>query len=336
MKHSFKKFELSIIFKLSALIFSIALAIVILLFAFATYFTSNQASYESHKILFIGLILIVLIIFVVAVFIMHHYLKPIKQLSDGVNEVRKGNLDKIIPVNSKDELGQLANAYNMMTLELKQMIQAREQLLYDVSHELRTPLTNSKLALEMMSDSKERESILEDINEMELMINELLESARLNNANFNIELLDVSVKKIVDSTIIKYYKSNTSIVVNPIDLNISIKADELRIISVIKNLIDNSLKYSNRDNVKVIISVADLGNKINIEIEDFGPGIEPEKLPFVFEPFYKQDSSRSKHIGGYGLGLHLCKKIIEAHNGEITIINKSEKSGIIVRISFNK
>ena len=336
MKHKIGNIKNSIILKFSALIFSIAFAIVVLLFAFSALFLTEPMPTQSHQGLFIGLIVIVAVIFFIALIIMHHYLKPLIHLSDGVNEIRKGNLDNKIPVKSKDEFGQLADVFNKMTTDLKQMIQAKEQLLYDVSHELRTPLTNSKLALEMIPDSNEKESVMDEIGEMEKMINELLESARINSSVFKLKLVKVGVKVLVSKTISKYFKETNRIRVSLISPDLTISVDETGIITVLKNLIDNSIKYSSNKDIPIEINVIDRKDQIIIQIEDSGTGIPEEKLPFIFEPFYRLDNSRSKQSGGYGLGLHLCKKIMDVHSAQVSIANKTKETGIIAKMIFKK
>lgn len=336
MKHKIGNIKNSIILKFTALIFLIAVSIVVLLFVFAAVFFTDPTAIQSHKLLFGGLIVIVIIIFFVALIIMHHYLSPIIQLSNGVNEIRKGNLEHKIPVKSKDEFGQLAEAFNKMTSDIKQMIQAKEQLLYDVSHELRTPLTNSKLALEMLPDSPEKRSIIEDIGEVETMINELLESAKLNSSTFELDLKNVYVKDLISKTISKYFKDTNRLKVSPISPELSIIVDEKRIITVLKNLIDNSLKYTPSNDSPVEIDVINRRDQLIIQLEDSGSGIPEEKLPYIFEPFYRTDNSRTKKTGGYGLGLHLCKRIMDVHDAGLNIFNKTHERGIVAQIIFNK
>jgi len=336
MKHKLGSIKNSIILKFSTLIFLIAIAVVVLLFVFAAVFFTDPTEIQSHKLLFGGLIVIVIIIFFVALIVMHHYLSPIIQLSNGVSEVRKGNLDNKIPVKSKDELGRLADAFNKMTSDIKQMIQAKEQLLYDVSHELRTPLTNSKLALEMLPDSDEKKSIIEDVGEVETMINELLESARMNSSTFELDLKNVNVKDLVSNTISRYFKDIDRLKVSPISSDLYILVDEPRIVTVLKNLIDNSLKYSSGKDIPIEIDVINRNNQLIIQVEDSGAGIPEEKLPYIFEPFYRTDNSRAKKTGGYGLGLHLCKRIMDVHDATLKIFNKTSESGIVAQMIFTK
>jgi two-component system sensor histidine kinase CpxA len=139
-----------------------------------------------HKVLLgIGAIFSVLAIAYVYV---RHMLNPVKKLIIGVNEVAKGNFDVIIPVSSHDEFGMLTESFNRMIESIRRMISQKKQLLYDVSHELRSPLTRIKIALEMLPESASRQDIAGDIIEMETMIDELLEAARLEQSGTALQL----------------------------------------------------------------------------------------------------------------------------------------------------
>ncbi len=323
----------SIILKVSFILAFLAIAVIIMLYFFSDIIMSVNIDKKLHHFFLLIFIFLVILAFLVAFVLFHHYLKPVKILTEAVNEIKKGNLDKKINITGHDEFGRLAEAFNAMTAELKKMVKAREQLLLDVSHELRTPVTRSKLALEMLPDSKEKFSVIDDIKEMEIMITEILETARMDN-NLTLNIKELHVNDLISKTLSSFETEKDRIKVNPVSEKILIQADESRIIIVLRNIIENSLKYSKGDNRQIEISVIDRPETILIQVEDFGLGIPEDKLPFVFEPFYRADDSRSKRTGGYGLGLHLCKRIMDAHHAEINIQNKLSGSGVIVSMSF--
>lgn len=322
--------------KLALVLIILALSIIIMLFGFSDLVMSTSVDRRLHHFFLLLLIFLVIIVFIIAATIIHHFLIPVKRLTDAVNEIKKGNLDKKVIVKGHDEFSRLADAFNSMTAALKKMIQAREQLLLDVSHELRTPITRSKLAIEMMPDSKEKNSVIEDIREMEMMITDILETARLKNDDNVLNFRDVFILQLIQKTLSSFEKEKDKLKVNPVSDKLKIKVDEGRIMIVLRNIIENSIKYSPAGKGQIEISVFDQKEEIIIQIEDFGHGIPEDKLPFVFEPFYRVDDSRSKRSGGYGLGLHLCKRIMEVHGAEITIRNKQSGNGIIVCLSFKK
>jgi signal transduction histidine kinase len=333
-KRFIKYIHNSFLHKLLGIIFLLAACVLLLIYFFSNIIFLNA---QHHFIFF--LMITVVIVFTFAAFIMHQVIKPIHELERGVKELTKGNLNVELKVASKDEIGKIASAFNQMTVELRKMIKAREQLLLDVSHELRSPITRAKLALEIMIDSKEKDSVLEDLREMEIMITELLETERLKNGNSALDIQKIRIKDLIANTISRFWPHKEKIRVYDISDNLFINADMLKISIVLKNLIENALKYSENSNQPIEINVVDLSDEILIQIEDFGQGIPDDKIDLLFEPFYRVDASRSRKTGGYGLGLHLAKKIMEAHGSTINLNNKRnihQSSGVIAELHFFK
>lgn len=319
----------SLIAKIVLIIFGMALAIILSVFLFNSFIFHSR---HNHGFFLLAMILI--IIFVTAGFFFHRLIRPIQALNKGVKEIGKGNLDFQLKINGSDEIGQLAKAFNQMSIDLKRMLESRDQLLLDVSHELRTPLTRAKLALEMTEECEYIISAKRNIKEVEIMISELLESQRLRNSLDEIEFKPVNLKKLLEDIQNEYIYDEQQLVFHPINEKLKIKADEKLIKIVLRNIIDNALKYSPKDAQPIEISVSCLHKKISIQIEDFGDGLSPEEIEKVFEPFYRTDKSRSRKTGGYGLGLHLCKRIMEAHSGEISLENKTETKGLKANLIF--
>lgn len=285
---------------------------------------------RTNKLLFVFSIILILVI---SYFMTKRIFKPIRLLSDGVDKVSEGNLETIIKVKSKDELGKLTKQFNNMTNEIKVMIENKEQLLYDVSHELRTPITRIRLALELMAENSRKESISEDLREMELMIEEILETARLKNGERKLNLYEENIFDLVKEVLNKFYDSKHKIVLDMFPEKVLLTIDKDRISRVVKNLIENAVKYSTPDSAPINISFKKSDNNLSILIKDDGIGIPENELPNLFEPFYRVDHSRSKETGGFGLGLSLCKKIMEVHKGAISIRNNSDR-GITVELKF--
>jgi signal transduction histidine kinase len=335
MKNSvIKRVHSSIILKIFGVILALASSIIMFFLAIWGILIAAPSSEGAHLHLFFTFVILILVGTFVASFIIRKILKPLSQLNEAVEKVGKGNLDQQIPVHSIDELGKLATAFNQMTSDLKKMIMAREQLLLDVSHELRSPITRAKLALEMMPDSNEKDSIAGDLKEMESMVTEILESERLKNGTVKLNLVPVNVSDLLQKLLEGYRRENEQITLFPVSSEFTITVDEKMILTVLRNLVDNALKYSQPNDRSIEIGVISREKEIIIQIEDFGKGIPEDKLPFVFEPFYRTDQSRSRQTGGYGLGLHLCKRIMEMHDAEIKLNNKPGGAGIIASLSF--
>lgn len=263
-------------------------------------------------------------------FVLRWLLKPAKVLSKGVEEISRGKLDYKIDVKTKDEFGQLAGLINNMTENISNSIKAKETLLVDVSHELRTPLTRMKLSSEFIDNEKIKNKIKDDVNEMEHMVGELLDNYKKENALSKPEITDFDLNELIENTADKFMTERIKFKGKQ---KLFVKADRKKFETVIKNLIDNGLKYS-KDNIE-IKSEKNPQNTYGfiLKVKDNGVGIPAEEVKYIFEPFYRVDKSRNKAIIGYGLGLNIVKKIIEAHNGTIEVKSEKDKgTEFIVKI----
>jgi len=249
-------------------------------------------------------------------------LKPVRWLDEGVREVSRGNLKHRVPLKRSDELRDLAEGFNNMTDRIRDMLRTKEQLLLDVSHELRSPLTRAKVALEFLSEGKARDSIAGDISEMEKMINGILETARMHHLHGELKLQQTKLAELLQDILPDYEKQPPGIQLDQFSETPVINVDPGQIKTVFKNIISNAIKYSNAASDPVRITVNQQAHYTVVQIADNGIGIPVEEISFIFEPFYRVDKSRSKATGGYGLGLSLCKTIMDAHDGKIEVTSK--------------
>lgn len=273
--------------------------------------------YFGETIFAINMGWFLIIIYLLFLFI-RKILKPVNKLTDGVKKVSEGNFDVKIETTQVDELGTLIHSYNEMSHQVSIMIKSKEQLLLDVSHEMRSPLTRMKLSLEFVEDEKIKENILEDVNDLDKMITELLESERMNSTYGGLNKSDIILNDLINEVAMQYSSIRLEIAKHKIKIN----ADKERLRLLFKNLIENAIKYSENSSEPVSLEVINNNENVEIVIKDQGEGIPEDQLEFIFEPFYRVDKSRTKESGGFGLGLHLCKNIVEAHNGEISVQSK--------------
>jgi signal transduction histidine kinase len=278
----------------------------------------------------IPLLAAIMTIFVLSYIIIRLLLQPIKALDVGVKQVAHGNFNHRIEITRKDELGNLTRSYNEMTQKIKEMLQARDHLLRNVSHELRSPLTRMMVALEFLKPKKTVASLSADIRDMEYLIQEILETEKLKNDYGKLTLEIHDIIDIVQSfaEICKDKKPGLKLVRIPQKLLIKIDRERIRL--VLKNVIENAFKYSNKNSGAVELSIESGNHVARINVSDDGMGISSEEIPYVFEPFYRVDRSRSKKIGGYGLGLSICKAIIQAHGGIISITNNRPRGTTVI------
>ncbi len=260
-------------------------------------------------------------------------LNPVRGLTEGVREVSKGNLDYRVPLKRSDELGELAKTFNAMTDRIQNMLRAKEQLLLDVSHELRSPLTRMKVALESLPAGFAKKNINEDVSEMEKMVTEVLKTARSHYMHGQLNLQRINIVELLNGVFFTFKGQHPRIQLDKIPHRVELRVDPDRVKSVLKNVIDNALKYSFKSSEPVKIALENHKPYVIIRIQDSGVGIPQDELSYIFEPFYRVDKSRSKDTGGYGLGLSLCKTVMEAHHGKIEIESSLNK-GTTVSLFF--
>ncbi|MBE2227559.1 MAG: HAMP domain-containing histidine kinase [Ignavibacteria bacterium] len=261
------------------------------------------------------LILFISVVIVILYFLLRNLFSPLKDLSAAVVSIGEGNYDVKLPKGRKDELGELADSIGVMSDKINSSIKSKEQLLIDVSHELRSPLTRIKLGLEVGSS---KEKLEEDVIEMEKMITDLLENYRADTGFNSVKPQKADVAELLDETIAEYDDQSRLKFSKPAkEVFCNIDMDKMQV--VFRNLIDNALKYSANE---IIMSITEHKGEVIISFKDTGSGISNDDLKNVFEPFYRADRSRSRRTGGFGLGLSICKKIIDAHKGELLIKSK--------------
>lgn len=220
--------------------------------------------------------------------------------------------------------------------ELKKMAAYRREFLGNVSHELKTPIFNIQgYVLTLLDGGLEDETINKEyllrtersINRLIAIVEDLEEISKLESGELKLimqrfDIADLS-REVVEFLEMKARKNNASVTIeNQFEKPIFIKADKKRMRQVLINLIENAIKYGNKEQSKILVRFFDMDKNYLIEIKDNGPGISEENLPRVFERFYRTDKGRSRDQGGTGLGLAIVKHIIEAHNQTITVRSK--------------
>jgi signal transduction histidine kinase len=282
-----------------------------------------------HVALLILLLLLMTAVVFVAHRVLNRLLRPLRGLSEGVARLGAGELDVTVPTATHDEFGRLTDAFNQMVGRVRNMIRARDQLLVDVSHELRSPLTRTKVALELLPPGEQRSEIATNVSEMERMIAELLELERLRDGR-GIRPTPQDLMPVLRGVAQAFRDTppGVRLVSNTVEIPVEIDAEKVR--TVLWNLLENAVKYSLPDSCAVEMSAAQNGERVIIRVTDDGPGIPEPEMPNLFEPFFRVDRSRSKKTGGYGLGLSISKRIVEAHGGTIAAENNVRRGASFV------
>jgi signal transduction histidine kinase len=231
-----------------------------------------------------------------------------------------------------DEVGQVARAFNHMTERVEQMLNDHDRLMADVSHELRSPLARMKVALEMLPEGDKREQIATDIREMEALTSALLEREHIKNRTAQPDRTEVDLAALTRGVIDSFVGRNPAVVLAESPEALSVQADEALLKMLLQNLLDNAVKFSLKDSGPVEVRLARGEESVTVRIDDDGRGIPEDMTERVLEPFVKLDPSRG-HRSGYGLGLNLCQRIVEAHNGSIKIQSREPRgTSVIVEV----
>lgn len=306
--------------------------------------------------LFIILIITVPMALIVAVlggqFLANKALKPVDQITQTARLITSKNLNqRISPLKVKDEIGRLIDTFNDMISRLDQSFQKIKQFTQDVSHELKTPLTILKGEVEvgLLKDRSKEEyqrilkSNLEEINRMSQIIEDLLLLSKVDSGEIKLQKQEVNLNKIIYEVV-----SQMEILAKDKGLRIEILnhqedvilfGDSLKLRELFLNLISNSIKYTEEGGLIRITIKREAQNGLRyakIIVSDTGIGISKEDQPRIFDRFYRVDKARSREQGGSGLGLSICKWIVEAHNGEITVESDLGKgSSFTVNLPIN-
>lgn len=249
-------------------------------------------------------------------------LQPIRKLARGVKAVEEGNLDIRIPSIGSNEFADLTDSFNAMTRSLQDRLRARDQLLIDVSHELRSPLTRMRVALEMAEPGSAVDSLHEEVDALGKMVSEILETERLNSPAGRLNRRPLDLGTLLTEKVSRFEGQPPGI-----DLTIEplpeIPLDAERTRQVLRNLIENGLKHGRDSRDPIKVSLKREGKFAVISVTNGGAVVPEEEHRLIFEPFYRTDRSRSG-TPGYGLGLPLCKRIVEAHGGTISFSSTPE------------
>ena len=256
---------------------------------------------------------------------------PIKTLQAASLEYAKGNLSHQVEIKRDDELGSLTRVMNDMARQIDKMLQAKRQMLLAISHELRTPLTRLKLATELLDTTSEQSSLRRDILEMENLINEILESERLNSNHkvLNFESLDLG--ELIQGVVNELNPNFDQRVYFDLSPLKPMLLDQARMRLLMRNLIVNALQHSK---TPVEVRLAQQDDEVLIEVLDKGEGILQEHIPHLTQAFYRIDDARQRKTGGFGLGLYLCQLIVDAHMGALNIeseVSRGTKVSIVLK-----
>lgn len=259
-------------------------------------------------------------------------LLPVARMTRKAAEIGVERLDERVAVpKTSDELERLATTLNAMLQRLQEGVQEKHRLVADASHELRTPLAimRSELDVSLRSDGLSAEarpvleSALEEIESMSRMVENLLTLSRIDDGRLQLMSKPIDLRKLA-STVSRDLQSLArarSVSITSEGVAVMVRGDADRLYLAVTNLVENAVKYAEADG-NVQISAWSQDGDACLSVADSGPGIPVEALPYIFDRFFRVDAARSRSEGGAGLGLAICKEIVEAHGGRVSVDTK--------------
>ena len=274
--------------------------------------------------------------------------KPILSITRASNDIRNGKLNtRILQKYNITELQELSNAINHLAVSLEEQQIIRKRLTTDISHELRTPLTIIHGQIEAISDgvwepTKERMQIFRnEVERLIKLVEQLKDLTEIETKDIGLEIKEFDLSQLIMDAVenYRYQFLNKNIeLYSELESELFIDADKYRVSQIMINLLSNALKFTNPGGQVIVKSRKD-GDKVYIEVSDTGVGISKEDIPYIFERLYRGDKSRSRKTGGAGIGLTITKRLVEEHQGNITVESEEGKGSrfvITLPVHINK
>ena len=309
------------------------------------------------KDLFISaFVILISVALVVGLWVYRSIAVPLVKLKKATQNIKEGNLDFVLDVEGKDEFSELCQDFEEMRRRLKESTEEKSliekenrELISNISHDLKTPITAVKGYVEGImdgvADTPEKmdryvRTIYNKTNEMDHLINELTFYSKIdtNRIPYTFNKLNVEdyFEDCSEEVGLELETRGIELVyANYVEKDVMVIADGEQIRRVIHNIISNAIKYMDKPKGIIQIRIKDVGDFIQVEIEDNGRGIAAADLPYIFDRFYRADASRNSATGGSGIGLSIVKKIIEDHGGKIWATSK-ESIGTVMYFVIRK
>uniref|UniRef100_UPI00402A0D88 sensor histidine kinase n=1 Tax=Agathobacter rectalis TaxID=39491 RepID=UPI00402A0D88 len=301
---------------------------------------NNKADYKRNSLIIT--VLLALLGGIVTYFISGHALRPIREFSDKIEEVQAQNLsDSRIEENNVKELNQLGISYNKMLERLSDAFEIQRQFTANAAHELRTPLALMQVQLDLYNSATHPgndadtlqtiKMVTEQNDKLNRMVKTLLDMSELQSVGRDDKIiLDAIVEEVLADLEPLAVEKNIKLIGKCEDATMI--GSDILIYRLVYNLVENAIKY-NHPLGQVTVTAYQRNKQVYLSVEDTGSGIPKELRERVFEPFFRVDKSRSRELGGVGLGLALVREIVRVHNGSICI--KSGKTGgTIFEVTF--
>jgi signal transduction histidine kinase len=292
--------------------------------------TEYLANLFSTFILSAGLMLMVSS--VLSIVLTNRMTTPLRRISDAAKKFGGGDFSARVPVEGDDELAQLAETFNTMAGSLEKIDQSRRSFMGNIAHELRTPMTTIKGFIDGMLDGTippENQNhylgiVSQEVGRLTRLIKNMLDITKLEAGEYKVNATTYDIWESITSVV---FGAEQRLEANNIQISgfaptkTLVLADQDLVYQVIYNLVDNAIKFCNVGG-EIRFSVTQSKGAVTVGVRNTGAGIAPEALPYVFDRFYKEDKSRGLNTTGSGLGLHICKVLINLSGGKIWVDSK--------------
>ncbi len=274
-------------------------------------------------------------------FLSNSITQDLKDLVEGAEEISQGNFDTRVEVEGEDEIAQLGQAFNEMAIQLEKadaekraLEEARRNLIAWASHDLRTPLTSLKVMLDALAEGvvddpstvkRYLQQSQNEVSRMSVLINDLFELAQLDVGNQELVFEWITLSDLISDTLESFAVQAAAQGVS-LDGSVTAQVDPVwaapdKLSRILGNLLVNALRYTSEGG-SIQLHAELVNDRVQVEVRDSGMGIQPEELPYIFDPFYRVEKSRPRNgdkSGGVGLGLAIVKGLVEAHGGQIWV-----------------
>jgi two-component system sensor histidine kinase BaeS len=284
----------------------------------------------------------VLVVMIISLPLARRLVKPVKAMAAATQEIASGRYATRIPVSSSDELGQLARDFNDMALTLEKHEKERRQWVADISHELRTPIAVLQGEIEALLDGirKVTPETVHSLHAEVLRLNRLVEDlyqlslSDIGALTYRKEDLDLAgmLTSSLDAYRAEFGNKGIALTANIPEKEVTVFADGERLAQLFANLFENSLNYTDEDGALSVRLILKNGLAV-VEFQDSKPGVPEQDLDKLFERLFRVEGSRNRRSGGAGLGLAICRNIIEAHEGTISA-HPSPLGGLLIEVTL--